>query len=121
MQRGVGSEVSHKFAAVLCFVGVDDHEMPPAFAIRVVSVRVETGGLFVRRNDIFSSIYDRSDCVAILVRRLDGQTPSQAVALELDPMSIMNDAIKNGVGDCWIADQGVRHLFSNGWSRKSLL
>ena len=45
-----------------------------------------------------------SDGRMALLGCLDRLTSAHAVALEFDPMSVMNDTIKNGVRNCWIAN-----------------
>ena len=45
-----------------------------------------------------------SDGRVALLGCLDRLTSAHAVAPEFDPMSVMNDTIKNGVRNCWIAN-----------------
>jgi hypothetical protein len=62
----------------------------------------KTGGLLRELNELDQT--NNESYGVILLRRLDRLTPPQTVAFELDPMGVMNDTIKNGVGDCGITD-----------------
>jgi hypothetical protein len=55
-----------------------------------------------------------SDGRVALLGCLDRLTSAHAVAPEFDPMSVMNDTVKNGVRNCWIAEHGKVPLFLNG-------
>ena len=73
----------------------------------------KTGGLLRELNEDQTN---NESYGVILLRRLDRLTPPQTVAFELDPMGVMNDTIKDCVGDCGIANY-IMPLFDRNLAR----